>query len=250
MRFLQKIFQCISEYALPTACIICEQHQKAAVCNNCLQSVYENALFNYECCRQCGISLDASEIEEQLCKQCIANSPHFDASYCLDRYEGFLQNALHQLKYQKRLVYADGLAKVWNAIFAQQLRDEKATYLLPVPLSPEKLALRGFNQSWEIARRIDSSSQIKKMPYTLKRQHFSGQQAGSNRTDRSLSIQEMFYVEERHLELLQGHSVVVFDDVMTSGATLNEIARVLKDNGVNRVTNWVLLRTSKPSSRN
>jgi adenine/guanine phosphoribosyltransferase-like PRPP-binding protein len=87
------------------------------------------------------------------------------------------------------------------------------------------------------------------MPYTLKRQHFSGQQAGSNRTDRSLSIQEMFYVEERHLELLQGHSVIVFDDVMTSGATLNEIARVLKDNGVNRVTNWVLLRTSKSSSR-
>ena len=246
MRFLEKIFQCISEYALPTACIICEHHQKANVCNNCLQSLYENALFNYECCRQCGISLDASEIEEQHCKQCIANSPYFDASYCLDRYEGSLQDALHQLKYQKRLAYADGLAKVWNAIFVQQLPDEKATYLLPVPLSPEKLALRGFNQSWEIARRIDSGSHIQKMPYTLKRQHFSGQQAGSRRTDRSLSIQEMFYVEERHLELLQGHSVIVFDDVMTSGATLNEIARVLKDNGVKRVTNWVLLRTSKP----
>ena len=246
MRFLEKIFQCISEYALPTACIICEHHQKANVCNNCLQSLYENALFNYECCRQCGISLDASEIEEQHCKQCIANSPYFDASYCLDRYEGSLQDALHQLKYQKRLAYADGLAKVWNAIFVQQLPDEKATYLLPVPLSPEKLALRGFNQSWEIARRIYSGSHIQKMPYTLKRQHFSGQQAGSKRTDRSLSIQEMFYVEERHLELLQGHSVIVFDDVMTSGATLNEIARVLKDNGVKRVTNWALLRTSKP----
>jgi len=85
------------------------------------------------------------------------------------------------------------------------------------------------------------------MPYALKRQHFSGRQAGSKHADRMQAIQGMFYIEEGHLELLKDHSVIVFDDVMTSGATLNEIARVLKDNGVKRVTNWVLLRTSKPS---
>ena len=157
---------------------------------------------------------------------------------------------MHQLKYQKRLAYAVGLAKAWNAILAQQLINANAAYLLPVPLSSKKLALRGFNQSWEIARRIECGAHIQKNPYALKRHHFSGQQAGNKRTDRNLAIQGMFYLEERHLELLQDHSVIIFDDVMTSGATLNEIARVLKDNGVKRVTNWVLLRTSIPSTRN
>jgi len=250
MRFLEKIFQSIGELVLPTACIVCQCHQKAAICNNCMQSLHDKALFNYECCHQCGISLHASEIERRHCEQCKRSPPYFDASYCLDRYEGSLQNALHQLKYQKRLTYALGLAKIWNSVFSQQLIDANSSYLLPVPLSPEKLALRGFNQSWEIARRIYCGSHIQKMPYLLKRQHFTRRQAGSKRTDRSLAIQGMFYVEKQHLELLQDHSVIVFDDVMTSGATLNEIARVLKDNGVKRVTNWVLLRTSKPSSRN
>ena len=250
MRFLEKIFQSISEQVLPTACIVCEYHQKAAICNNCLLSLHEKVLCNYECCYQCGIALHPSEIANQHCEQCKRYPPYFDASYCLDRYEGSLQNALHQLKYQKRLAYAVGLAKAWNAILAQQLINANAAYLLPVPLSYKKLALRGFNQSWEIARRIECGAHIQKNPYTLKRHHFSEQQAGNKRTDRNLAIQGMFYLEERHLELLQDHSVIIFDDVMTSGATLNEIARVLKDNGVKRVTNWVLLRTSMPSTRN
>jgi len=56
----------------------------------------------------------------------------------------------------------------------------------------------------------------------------------------------MFYVEAEYIENLRGKSVVVFDDVMTSGATLNEIARILKDNGVSRVVNWVILRAARP----
>jgi predicted amidophosphoribosyltransferase len=56
----------------------------------------------------------------------------------------------------------------------------------------------------------------------------------------------MFYVEERYIQQLVHKTVIVFDDVMTSGATLNEIARVLKDNGVSRVINWVVLRAARP----
>ena len=55
----------------------------------------------------------------------------------------------------------------------------------------------------------------------------------------------MFYIDTKDIEILKGKSVAVFDDVMTSGATLNEIARTLKMIGVARVSNWVLLRTPK-----
>ena len=248
MRFLEKIFHSISMHALPSACIICERHQETVLCASCLHSLSIESLINYECCYQCGITLQTEEVHEQHCTQCKNSPPYFDLTYCLDRYEGVLQNAIHQLKYQKRLAYAHGLASAWNSILSKQLRSICATHLLPVPLSTQKLSTRGFNQSWEIARRINCNSSIKKLPTALRRHHHEFQQAGGNLSVRRLSIRDVFYIDHNYIELLQDKSVIVFDDVMTSGATLNEIARVLKDNGVSRVTNWVLLRTKRASN--
>lgn len=200
---------------------------------------------NYECCLQCGVGLEVLELHEKRCGQCVSNPPYFDQTFCLDRYDGILQEALHQLKYQKRLAFAHGLADAWNQTIAEQCFDQNAHYLLPVPLSEEKLATRGFNQSWEIAQRICCRAYIKKSPYLLRRYHYSEDQAGSNFQSRHLSVRGMFYIETKYIEQIQNKTVIVFDDVMTSGATLNEIARVLKDNGVSRVINWVLLRASR-----
>ena len=61
-----------------------------------------------------------------------------------------------------------------------------------------------------------------------------------------MCIRDRFYIEPKYIEDLRDQTIIVFDDVMTSGATLNEIARVLKDNGVSRVINWVLLRAARP----
>ncbi|WP_251369791.1 ComF family protein [Polynucleobacter sp. AP-Nino-20-G2] len=171
------------------------------------------------------------------------NSPYFDETYCLDRYHGKLQRALHQLKYQKRLACAHGLSAAWNQLMNEQIRDVQASYLLPVPLSQEKLCLRGFNQSWELARRIQCAPHIHQSPFILKRHHHTLHQANESRLNRHKSIQGMFYVNPKYQYQLENQTVIVFDDVMTTGATLNEIARILKDNGVSRVINWVLLRT-------
>lgn len=206
-----------------------------------------SALCHYECCYQCGIPLVAHELVDQRCYTCKSSEPHFDETHCLDRYDGHLQNALHQLKYQKRVAYAQGLADIWNAVMNKQLNAIDADYLFPVPLSTEKLSLRGFNQSWELAKRIQCKKNIQKLPYILKRRHEVASQAGSTLLIRHAKIRDAFYVEQKSLPLLQNKSVIIFDDVMTSGATLDEIARVLKDNGVLRVMNWVLLRTNKSS---
>lgn len=196
---------------------------------------------------QCGIALRESEIPRKLCTQCINHPPSFDHTLCLDRYDGILQEGLHQLKYQKRIAFADGLSRAWNQVIASQTMNMSADYLLPVPLSIQKLGVRGFNQSWELARRIDCAPHIQQSPYILKRHHYSENQAGNPLVNRQTSIRGMFYIESIHIDLLAGKIVVVFDDVMTSGATLNEIASILKDNGVSRVINWVLLRTSRPT---
>ena len=245
MQFLEKIFQSINSQVLPSACIACERYQQHSLCAHCLQSLNINSLLNYECCYQCGIALNALELKEQRCAQCNLHPPYFDETYCLDRYEGILQHAIHQLKYHKRLTYAYGLANIWNRLFPKQLQNIRASYLLPVPLSTQKLAARGFNQSWEIARRIHCNSGIRKLPNVLKRHHHNHQQAGGKLATRYRAIAGMFYLDNHFIAALRGQSIIIFDDVMTSGATLNEIARVLKDNGASHITNWVLLRTAK-----
>ena len=178
--------------------------------------------------------------------QCQTLRPYFDETYCLDRYDGLLQTPLHELKYQKRIAFANALGRTWNLLLSQELEDISADYLLPVPLSIEKLTRRGFNQSWEIAKRIQCGGYIQKSPYMLQRHHYAEHQAGSTLSNRQLAIQGMFYLEERYIKQLTNKTVIVFDDVMTSGATLYEIARVLKDNGVSRVINWVVLRAARP----
>ena len=234
---------------MPTACITCQEFQQFTICNKCLQSLISNALLNYQCCYQCGIALQISELSEQRCAPCQTNQPHFDETYCLDRYEGVLQAPLHELKYQKRIAFAHAISHTWNLLIGKDLENIPADFLLPVPLSNQKLAQRGFNQSWELARRVRCGKHIQKSPYILGRHHYSEHQAGSNLEDRHLSIKGMFYIEAKYIEQIQNKTVIVFDDVMTSGATLNEIARVLKDNGVSRVINWVLLRAARPIER-
>jgi predicted amidophosphoribosyltransferase len=103
MRFLEKIFQSINSQVLPSACIVCERYQQHSICAHCLESLNINGLLNYECCYQCGITLNTAELKERRCEQCNLYPPYFDETFCLDSYEGELQNAVHQLKYQKRM---------------------------------------------------------------------------------------------------------------------------------------------------
>lgn len=249
MRRFENIVQAFCAHLLPHACIVCGHYQEQALCLYCSALLAENQLYHYECCRKCGITMTTSELAQGCCQECLMNPPFFDETYCLDRYDGILQAALHQLKYQRRLACAHGLAIAWNERMIEPLQAVEADFLFPVPLSQEKLCFRGFNQSWELARRIRCTVNIQKHAHVLMRHHHTQHQAAENRINRHKAIRDMFYVNPQYQALLQGSSIVIFDDVMTSGATLNEIARVLKDNGVSRVINWVLLRTQRPSKQ-
>jgi ComF family protein len=246
MRSIENMLQAICAHLLPSACIVCERFQQHILCAHCAALLATEQLSNYECCQQCGLTLMEGEIAVQRCLECESKPPYFDETHCLDRYDGRLQSALHQLKYQGRLACAHGLASAWNQLTIGSLKNIQAKYLLPVPLSQIKLCTRGFNQSWELARRIRCTNQINKNPHILLRHHHTQPQANENRVNRYKAIKDMFYVNPKYRGHLESATVIVFDDVMTSGATLNEIARVLKDNGASRVINWVLLRTLRP----
>ncbi len=219
------------------------------VCNYCFSFLENQSLFHYPCCIRCCDALDGYDGEQNQCNSCLLQAPAFDRTHCLDRYDGVLQDAMHQLKYQRRLAIASAFAFAWNRLAMPHIDIPEAAVLLPVPLSTQKLKQRGFNQSWEIARRIRLPLSIEPISNALGRHHSDANQVQHNRLDRQTALRHAFYIHPEALPKIQNKSIVVFDDVMTTGSTLHEIATLLKDNGARSVMNWVILRALRPQTR-
>ena len=112
-------------------------------------------------------------------------------------------------------------------------------FIVPMPLHPAKLRERGFNQALEIARRVSEKCGIPLLPGACKRIKDTASQAGLPWKEREKNIRGAFTCETD----LAGKHIAVLDDVMTTGATLNELAKVLRKHGATRVSGWVVART-------
>lgn len=242
-------FRTLISHALPTACIVCARHQKTMLCNFCYAFLEKHSLFHYPSCVRCGIQDEACATEPHQCSICLQQPPAFDQTHCLDRYDGVLQNAMHQLKYQRRLAISDAFAYAWSRLALPHLNISEEAVLLPVPLSTQKLAHRGFNQSWEIAKRIQLPPGVQAIANALGRHHSDSNQVERNRQDRQVALRHAFYIRPEMQSKIQNKSILVFDDVMTTGSTLHSIATLLKDNGARAVVNWVVLRTLSPHAQ-
>jgi len=183
-----------------------------------------------ESCPQCALPSPAAAV----CGSCINRSPHFDATFALWRYEFPCDGLVQALKYRAQLALA--------GFFARSLASRplpEVDVVLPMPLHAKRLAERGFNQALEIARGLARYRGTPIEPRGVLRVKNTPPQTELPYEDRAKNVRGAFLCE---LDL-SGASVAVLDDVMTTGATLNELARVLKRAGARRVENFVIART-------
>ena len=162
----------------------------------------------------------------------MSQAPAYDATQAALAYE-FPADALVQaLKFRGELALAPLLA----ALLAEKLRGERVDLVVPVPLSRERLRRRGYNQALEIARHVRGGT----LELALcERTRDAPPQMDLPYEARQRNVRGAF----RCTRALGGAIVAVVDDVMTTGATLDEIARTLKGAGAQRVMNWVVART-------
>jgi ComF family protein len=186
-------------------------------------------------CPRCAMPSTAGAI----CGRCLSNPPRFDATVAALEYRFPADVLVHALKFRGELALAALLARLLEA---RIVRDPPVHFILPVPLAARRLRERGYNQALEIARHLTHATGARLALDACERTRDTPAQTGLPWAERTANMRGAF----RAPRSLDGATIAVLDDVMTTGATLDEIAGALKSSGASYVVNWVVARTFPP----
>ena len=214
------------------SCFLCRGKAEDILCAQCDADLPRLA---GALCPRCALASPASAV----CGRCLTQPPHYDATIAVLAY-GFPADVLVQaLKFRGELA----LAPLLGNLLSKCIPGNNVDYVIPVPLSPERLRSRGYNQAIEIARHvvrdIGKISGARLSPELCERSRDIAAQAELPLDARAKNVRGAFHCPR----LVAGARIAVLDDVMTTGATLDEVAATLKRAGAARVENWVIART-------
>jgi ComF family protein len=228
----------ITRLSLPTQCEICRDWARERVCEPCRHRFVMRA----PRCERCALRVPEGTT---VCGACLSHPSPCDSALAALDYAHPWDRLIARFKFNAAIDLASTLAQrleqAWRTS-GQGLPD----LLLPVPLSAARLRERGYNQSWEIARRLAPRLGCRADARLLLRIKDTPHQLAFPVEQRAANVQGAFAIEPARVPELCGRKVAVVDDVMTTGATVAEIARVLRHAGASEVHAWVLARTPAP----
>lgn len=215
---------------LPQACFLCGTRVAGRLL--CAECEADLPALSTHGCPQCALPTPESEI----CGACLQHPPAFDGTLATFAYTFPLDTLVKQCKY----AHATSL----TAFFAERMAQRAAAgntldFLIPMPLHPARLAQRGYNQAAEIARRLSPRVGIPWLADACQRIRNTPSQAGLDLKTRQRNLRGAFTCNVD----LSGKRIALIDDVMTSGSSLNELARVVRKAGAAEIQAWVLART-------
>jgi len=233
------------DLVLPPRCLSCGAITTGdgAVCGTCWPTL---ALIEQPFCRRCGIPFEFDPGADTECGACIAKPPAFDRARAALVYDDASRPLILSLKNGDRM-HAGRYLGAWLARAGNGALSE-ADVVAPVPLHWRRLVSRRYNQSAELAKSLAQHTGLPLVVDLLKRHRPTPTQAGLNPRQRRENVRGAFAVTEAHRARLKGSAVLLVDDVYTTGATVDQCARVLKRAGAARVDVLVLARVVRPAS--
>jgi len=219
----------------PARCYWCrrvERSESRVACASCVRALPWNAC----ACRACGLPLGADGTS--VCVDCLRDSPPQDRSWAAFRYEPPIAQAIVDLKFHGRLTPAH----VVGRLMAQRLsqRPEPLPELvIPVPLSAARLRRRGYNQALELGRALASLLALRLAPGAARRARDTREQTRLDAAQRRHNVRGAFTVEAA---AVRGRHVALLDDVVTTGATMAELAAAVRAAGATRIEAWSAAR--------
>ncbi len=229
----------IGRWFFPSRCGVCHAFCDGAICARC-QDQWVPLTPPY--CRWCGKPFDQQARTSPLCGLCLQGRFRFDGARSAVRYEGVGREAVHALKFHRKPRLAQPMGE-WMAVVLQRAREGDdgllpegwltPDWLIPVPLHPATYRRRGYNQATLLAQTVSERTGIPVLDDLVVQVRRTKPQATLGERERWENVKGAFEVTTP--EAIKGRVVVVVDDVMTTGATVNEIARLLKRDGARLV---------------
>ncbi|NND00884.1 MAG: hypothetical protein HKN85_11945 [Gammaproteobacteria bacterium] len=221
-------------WLIPRRCLTCKSTIKPGshpLCPIC----YRSLPFQTNSCRRCGQAFNA---DQDYCGRCLHAPPPFDACFCPFRYAEPINQQIQRFKYAARPELAKALAvTLYTEIRGIGL--EMPDLLIPVPLHIHRLRSRGYNQSWLLVRELARLLDIPCSNRFIKKDRATAAQTLQSLRQRKSNVRGSFSLRRP----IPARSVAIVDDVITTGSTVAEIAKILKRNGVDYVQAWGVAHT-------
>lgn len=229
--FGRAIAACL-DIMVPPCCLVCRARIGAhhLLCPACWRDV---SFIRPPLCDVLGIPLPFDTGERTVSAGAMAHPPSYDRARAVAHFSGTMRTLVHQLKYADRHD-ARALFGRWMAETGGELC-EGANVIVPVPLSRLRLLLRHFNQAAVLAAELSRRTGVAMDPMLLKRVRWTKSQVGMTRDQRRRNIAGAFAVPSHRRARIEGRNILLIDDVITTGATVNACARALKRTGAARV---------------
>lgn len=181
-------------------------------------------------CMKCG-KVIASNFREY-CGDCEKRSHYFDQGKALYLYTGEMKNAMYRFKYSNRRCYAKIFAKEAARVYGGFINQRQIEAIIPVPMYKRKCRKRGYNQAEVFANALSKEIGLIVYPNYIKRIRDTKPLKLLNRHERCQNLQNAFKLSDNKVKL---RKVLLVDDIYTTGSTMDEMARVLKADGVEQI---------------
>lgn len=231
------MFSALQALFLPYTCMVCNSigSGQQDLCELC----YNDLPWLKTACQHCAQPL--ADTKTISCGHCIKYPPFFDRTLALFHYRLPIDQFIIRLKFRNKLLYG----KLLGELFLEKLtlldNKEKPDLILPVPLHKARLCERGFNQALEIARPIAKAMKIPIANTLAQRIRHTEAQSLIPADQRYKNIKNSFVITEN----LAGKYIAIIDDVMTTGHTVNELSKALRNAGAAKIDVWCCARASR-----
>lgn len=249
LRKAGRIFKLARDFLVPRRCPICREIVWSETSNFWCPTCREKLPWlEPPFCSVCGVPFNVFYREKfseefSLCGDCLTMSPAYDMirSACL--YDGIVADLITGLKYGKHLTNVPILGELMEEAFLKWLREEKIDLIIPIPMHIDRLKKRGFNQSVLLAKDLAKRIRIPWNHSVLVKIRNTPPQVSLHKKARKENLKKAFVVSESWKPFLNHASVLLIDDVITTGTTILECAKILKKAGARKVIGLSVART-------
>lgn len=215
-------------------CLLCGEQSQQHICQPCLALIEHN----HKCCKLCALPLS---ISGETCGECLKKAPDYDQLIAPFIYQAPLSNLIMSFKQSNTTIAHQLMCKLFCEAIAEFYTNQPQEIpqtVTPVPLYWLRHLQRGFNQAAMLSYSVSCALNIEHK-HLFKRVKTSKEQKLSSRKQRLKNLKDSFIIEES----VTGKHIAIVDDVMTTGATVNQLATLLKQAGASSVSVWLLART-------